>query len=68
MFQFKYTVFDGNSKLFNHEESIEALQSAQTFVSECKKCGCPCNVTIRDNEKNKSYTIEQLERRIKNGK
>ena len=68
MFQLKYTVLDGNSSLYTSEEAIDALQEAKAFESECRKCGCPCSVTIRDNTTRKSYTIEVFERRIKNGK
>lgn len=57
-----FTSLDFDSRLLGHDTSFEAIEYASTYQSECRRCGTPCKVSIRDNKTKKTYPLETFER------
>lgn len=60
--QANFTALDFDKKLFDYETAMDAIEESQIYISECRRCGLLCKVSIRDNKTKKTYPFETFER------
>ena len=60
--QANFTALDGDSRLFDYETAMDAIEETAIYISECRRCGVPNKVSIRDNKTKKTYPFETFER------
>ena len=59
---FRYTVLDQDERVSDFFEAEEAISQAKIYISECRKYGLNCNVTIKDNLTWKTFPVDVFEK------
>lgn len=59
---FRYSVLDQDECISEFFEAEEAISQAKIYISECRKYGLNCDVTIKDILTWKSFPVDVFEK------